>query len=583
MANPAILIRTHKMDLQTEALVRGLQEVFGKSVYVVYDATNSRPNFDFCNVIEITNKDIASWQFTNVPRNWGWLCGDFFYYPALDRLPDYDSFCLIENDVVMSHAAIERLKGILVENVNSAMACDLKRHDSIRMHSHGLTKIGVDPHWGCQFPVSVMRREQIELMRAVRREALVLGNECELNDEAVFAATVVRHDLSFKDLYSFGDVFSPDKFSTHPPFVARSDKWVPDDAFAYHPVIPLSKILNRIRTGERSYTHNRMQKTIRRRSPRHIGASIQRAIIAKAADAVEQTTEDNKGKTDRLGKLLSILPTYEPIRILDIGANPIEGTPEYGHLLSHGQCTVVGFEPQKTELDILNARKGPNETYLPHAVGKDGPAKLHIARHSGFSSLYPPDLSAAAFLNFSRGMQITSTVDLTVVSLDSIAEIGAIDLLKMDIQGGELAVLGGASNLLSDAIAVQTEARMLPIYEGEPSFGQLHDALMAKEFCFHTWLFQKRVKTSHRYRKLVGRGALRQMVDGDAAYVARLTRLDKECSVRLSKLAVMADSVFDSPDLAFHCLSILANRGELTDADAFEYAATLPPIYRRGL
>ncbi len=42
-------------------------------------------------------------------------------------------------------------------------------------------------------------------------------------------------------------------------------------------------------------------------------------------------------------------------------------------------------------------------------------------------------------------------------SLDDVAEITAVDFLKIDIQGGELAVLRAGRDKLRRAVAVQTE------------------------------------------------------------------------------------------------------------------------------
>ena len=66
------------------------------------------------------------------------------------------------------------------------------------------------------------------------------------------------------------------------------------------------------------------------------------------------------------------------VRIVDIGANPIDGTPPYPPLLMAGRAQVVGFEPNLAALAELNSKKGFSETYLPHAVGDGQRHTLHV-------------------------------------------------------------------------------------------------------------------------------------------------------------------------------------------------------------
>ena len=77
-------------------------------------------------------------------------------------------------------------------------------------------------------------------------------------------------------------------------------------------------------------------------------------------------------------ELLSLLSPARLTHVVDVGANPIDGAPPYKQMLSQGLCTVTGFEPQEQALAALNERKGPLETYLPHALGSGGQATLNI-------------------------------------------------------------------------------------------------------------------------------------------------------------------------------------------------------------
>jgi hypothetical protein len=59
--------------------------------------------------------------------------------------------------------------------------------------------------------------------------------------------------------------------------------------------------------------------------------------------------------------LYETLSFERKIEVVDIGANPIDGTPPYKKLLEMDFCNVTGFEPQSDELNKLNERKRKNE------------------------------------------------------------------------------------------------------------------------------------------------------------------------------------------------------------------------------
>ena len=69
----------------------------------------------------------------------------------------------------------------------------------------------------------------------------------------------------------------------------------------------------------------------------------------------------------------SLLLPQRLTEVVDVGASPIDGEPPYAPMLSAGLCRVTGFEPQEQALLELQRKKGPDERYLPYAVG-DGAA-----------------------------------------------------------------------------------------------------------------------------------------------------------------------------------------------------------------
>ena len=250
------------------------------------------------------------------------------------------------------------------------------------------------------------------------------------------------------------------------------------------------------------------------------------------------------------------------MRICDVGASPLS-VPPYQGLLDDGVGHVYGFEPNEAQYAKLVAENRPNETFFCKAVGLPGERMLHVHPAAGFTSLFPMD--AAALRSIGKEGWInpnTQQVPPTTVTLDTLADLPNLDLLKMDLQGGELEVLRGGLSKLSEAVAVVAEVRFHRIYEGEPMFGDLDVELRAQGFKLHKFLFTKSVMMPHAHEDQVVRPKLTsQLLDGDAVYIRDADYAATFSDDQLMFLALAADTVFDSPDLALHCIDQLIARG----------------------
>jgi hypothetical protein len=71
----------------------------------------------------------------------------------------------------------------------------------------------------------------------------------------------------------------------------------------------------------------------------------------------------------------------------------------------------------------------------------------------------------------------STTIEVPLETLDRLAEklqLASPVLLKIDVQGAELKVLGGARATLRKIDHVLVEASFAPLYEGQPPFDQLY-------------------------------------------------------------------------------------------------------------
>jgi len=162
--------------------------------------------------------------------------------------------------------------------------------------------------------------------------------------------------------------------------------------------------------------------------------------------------------------------------ILDAGAS--DGRVARRLLKRYPGAQVHAFEPQAAYRDALATFARDEPRFHPEfrvLSDRAHEATLHLTRERGVTSLYEPSalLRAAA----PEASVVESVEPVEAVTLDAWAAergVGAIELMKLDIQGGELAALRGAANLLrTSTIALYTEVLFNPLYENGALFGEL--------------------------------------------------------------------------------------------------------------
>lgn len=280
--------------------------------------------------------------------------------------------------------------------------------------------------------------------------------------------------------------------------------------------------------------------------------------------------------------LLERLSPARRTTVVDVGANPINPAP-YATLLAMGGAHVVGFEPQARAFAALMASPRPEETYFNLAAGRGGPVTLHLYRSSGMTSVFPPHLPGLELIGQAKLGRVQGQERLETVALDAVEGLPEFDLLKIDIQGGELTVFEGARARMATCLAVIVELRYLRLYQGEPMLGGVDQELRAQGFELHKLMFTKSGPIANsQSARLKTRRVADQMIDGDAVYLRDPTRMAEWTDEQIKHLAILAASTFASHSLTVHCLDLLAARGAVAPDLPGLYVDALPPEFRAG-
>jgi FkbM family methyltransferase len=169
--------------------------------------------------------------------------------------------------------------------------------------------------------------------------------------------------------------------------------------------------------------------------------------------------------------------------VIDVGAQNLESSDHvYTRLLDVLSGKVIGFEPLTEELDKRLAEDAA-ATLLPYAIGTGHSSTLHITRFNPASSLLHPNQERLQqFIALPEMLAVVSEVPVETRRLDDVPGLDDCTLLKVDVQGGELAVLQGATGTLRGIMAVFIEVEFLDLYLGQPLFSAVNSFLDEQGF-----------------------------------------------------------------------------------------------------
>lgn len=263
--------------------------------------------------------------------------------------------------------------------------------------------------------------------------------------------------------------------------------------------------------------------------------------------------------------LFNLLQPSRLTSVVDIGANPIDRSPPYLPMLKGGLCTVIGFEPQQQALEKLNAHKSQLETYLPYAIGNGEPHTLSVCRASGMTSLLKPDKrKLSLFHGFPQWGEVIHEQRIETRRLDDISEIANLDFLKIDTQGSELAIFHDGRHKLAEAVAIQTEVSFVPLYEGQPGFGDIDIELRSQGFLPHAFADINRRAIAPFLAKKNLYAGLNQLLEADVVYVRDFTHPESFSDEQLKHLTLITHHCYKSYDLTLYCLCELEKREVLS-------------------
>lgn len=174
----------------------------------------------------------------------------------------------------------------------------------------------------------------------------------------------------------------------------------------------------------------------------------------------------------------SLFEQYNIDLVVDVGAN----TGQFAQMLRNRvgyEGEIHSFEPVPDVYQALEytSRNDPLWHTHPIALGDtETYLDINVTESTDYSSFLKPNENSRRFRN--SDTKIKQTVSVPVKRLDALLPVFlnqiAIDqkniYLKLDTQGYDLNVMNGATRVLDNVRAIQTELSFIPIYADMPDY-----------------------------------------------------------------------------------------------------------------
>lgn len=164
--------------------------------------------------------------------------------------------------------------------------------------------------------------------------------------------------------------------------------------------------------------------------------------------------------------------------VLDVGANVGQFAMQMRKI--QPSAVIHSFEPIPDVAKQLRNNFAADSKFFAHEIAvsdSGGEAVFEVNEFSASSSLLPVASEHKKLFPFA---QETTPITVPVTTLNEWAKNYQLQrplLLKLDVQGNELATLRGADHILSMADYLLTEINFFKFYEGQPTFSELYEIL----------------------------------------------------------------------------------------------------------
>jgi len=223
----------------------------------------------------------------------------------------------------------------------------------------------------------------------------------------------------------------------------------------------------------------------------HIKETIKRFVISLGYELKKLPHSDlQRHQLNAFADQQELLKGRPVETILDLGANIGKMTAKYMEMFPAAR--IHSFEPGDEAFTVISERFAtqPSVHLVKKAVSiRNGFEKFFVNKFNPTSSLLPVAQESGKYVD-STLTENVETVEVETVTLDGFCrdqDIKKINILKMDIQGGELMALCGAEQLLAHRAIdlIYTEVLFAKLYEHQAYYHGIADFLTQRNYVLY--------------------------------------------------------------------------------------------------
>jgi FkbM family methyltransferase len=176
-------------------------------------------------------------------------------------------------------------------------------------------------------------------------------------------------------------------------------------------------------------------------------------------------------------------PNRRQIVLLDIGARGGLSKP-WQLLYRLGAISPIFVEPDADAAEAIQQRY-PEAKIIRSALWSSCERRqLYVTAQPGCSSLLAPEPDERMPRSVKAMLELTSTFDVdTQVTKAALSSLNITpDIIKIDVQGGELEVLRGLGDAIASVQCVEVEVSFIKGYRDQPLFNEIYDFLCLSGF-----------------------------------------------------------------------------------------------------
>ncbi len=244
--------------------------------------------------------------------------------------------------------------------------------------------------------------------------------------------------------------------------------------------------------------------------------------------------------------------------ILEVGCLDLHEEPFYELLDFFPGSKVIGFEAESSDCERMNSNAKDGVCYYPILLGgKNETRPFYITHAQMCCSLYEPNYELNNLYNNLQCAELKNITQVETITMDKFVidnNIGAVDFIKIDVQGAELEIFKSGIEVLKNVLLLVSEVMFIPHYKDQPLYGDIANFLDKRGLMFHKFLgFGGRALKPFVFNNRPNKTS--QQIWSDSLFIRHVKNIMNLENKKILKLSILS-FLYGCYDVSLYCMAI---------------------------